>query len=57
MTVTELPYRYYLVRSAAVPHLSPVDKKFQLPVALWKRMPLSLTKIIGPRVIRWIPSI
>ena len=57
MTVTELPYRYHLVKSTAVPHLSPVDRKFQLPVAIWKRMPLSLTKIIGPRVIRWIPSV
>ncbi len=57
MQVTELPYRYHLARAKEVPHLSPVDAKFQLPVAAWKRMPLSWTKIIGPRVIRWIPSI
>jgi FemAB-related protein (PEP-CTERM system-associated) len=57
MKVTELPYRYHLVRAKEVPHLSPVDKKFQLPVAAWKRMPYAWTKIIGPRLIRWIPSI
>ena len=57
MTMTELPYRYHLVKAKTVPHLSPVDKKFQLPVEMWKRMPLSWTKVIGPRVIRWIPSI
>ena len=57
MAVTALPYRYHLVKAKEVPHLSPVDKKFQLPVAAWKRMPLSWTKIIGPRVVRWIPSI
>ena len=57
MKVTELPYRYHLVKAREVPHITPVDAKFQLPVAAWKRMPLSWTKIIGPRVIRWIPSI
>jgi FemAB-related protein (PEP-CTERM system-associated) len=57
MQVTELPYRYHLVRAKGVPHLSPADKKFQLPVAAWKRMPYSLTKIAGPQLIRWIPSI
>ncbi len=57
MTVTELPYQYHLARAKEVPHLSPVDKKFQLPVAAWKRLPLSWTKVIGPRLIRWVPSI
>lgn len=57
MRITELPYRYYLAKAKEIPHLSPVDAKFQLPVAAWKRMPLSWTKVIGPRVIRWIPSI
>ncbi len=57
MQVTELPYRYQLVRAKAVPHLSPLDKKFQLPVEAWKRMPYAWTKILGPRVIKWIPSI
>ena len=57
MTATELPYRYHLARAKEVPRLSPVDKKFQLPVAAWKRLPFSWTKVIGPRLIRWIPSI
>jgi FemAB-related protein (PEP-CTERM system-associated) len=57
MQVTELPYRYQLVRAKEIPHLSPVDRKFQLPIALWKRLPLSWTKVIGPGIIRWIPSI
>jgi len=57
MRVTELPYRYHLVRAQEIPHLSPVDKKFQLPVAAWKRLPFSWTKILGPRLIRCIPSI
>lgn len=57
MQVTDLPYRYHLVRAKEVPQLSAVDKKFELPVAVWKRMPFGLTKLIGPRLIRRIPSI
>jgi len=57
MQVTGLPYQYVLIRSREVPHLSPVDPKFRLPVTLWKHMPFAWTKILGPRLIRWIPSI
>ena len=57
MQVEELPYRYKLVRAKAVPHISPIDKKFQLPVEVWKRLPFSWTKVIGPRLIRWVPSV
>jgi FemAB-related protein (PEP-CTERM system-associated) len=57
MEVTPLPYRYYLARGKEVPHMSPVDAKFQLPVRLWKQMPFALTKMIGPQLIRRIPSV
>jgi FemAB-related protein (PEP-CTERM system-associated) len=57
MQVTELPYRYQLVRAREVPQMSPVDKKFQLPVEAWKRLPFGWTKIIGPALIRQIPSV
>ena len=57
MQMTGLPYRYQLVRAQAVPHMSPVDAKFQLPIALWKKMPFSWTKVVGPRLIRYIPSV
>jgi len=57
MQTIELPYRYQLVRAHDIPQLSPVDPKFQLPIALWKRLPFSWTKVVGPRLIRCIPSI
>jgi hypothetical protein len=57
MTETDLPYRYQLVRAKNVPQMSPVDQKFRAPVALWKQLPFAWTKILGPRVIRWLPSV
>ncbi len=57
MLETNLPYRYCLLKAKEVPHLSPIDKKFQLPVAVWRRLPFAVTKALGPRVIQWVPSI
>jgi FemAB-related protein (PEP-CTERM system-associated) len=57
MTMSALPYMFQLVSAKEVPHLSPVDPKFHLPVAVWKRMPFPWTKIVGPRLIPWIPSV
>jgi FemAB-related protein (PEP-CTERM system-associated) len=57
MQISELPYRFQLARAKEVPHMSPVDGKFQKAVALWKRMPYACTKVVGPRLIRCIPSV
>ena len=57
MQMIDLPYRYCLVRATQVPHLSAADSVFSLPVALWKRLPFSVTKVLGPQVIKWIPSV
>jgi hypothetical protein len=57
MRVDDLPYRYHLVRAKEIPQMSPVDAKFKLPVEAWKRLPFSLTKVLGPRLIPWVPSV
>lgn len=57
MMETELPYRYQLITAKEAPRLSPIDQKFELPVAAWKRLPFRWTKTLGPRVIRLIPSV
>ena len=57
MRTAALPYRYHLARAGEVPHLSPVDRKFRWPIALWKHMPFAWTKILGPKLIRWVPSV
>jgi FemAB-related protein (PEP-CTERM system-associated) len=57
MQVEQLPYRYLLNHAKEVPQMSPLDKKFRLPVEVWKRLPFGLTKVIGPPLVRRIPSI
>jgi FemAB-related protein (PEP-CTERM system-associated) len=50
-----LPYQFYLVRRKSMPNFSPVNPKFRLGVSLWKRMPLAMTKAIGPAMVRLFP--
>lgn len=55
MRETPLEYKYFLVRSRQAPNLNPLNPKYRLLVETWKRLPLSLTKLIGPRIVRNFP--
>jgi len=50
-----LPYQYFLVQRKTLPNYSPTNPKFKLAISLWGRMPLPLTKTIGPMLIRLFP--
>jgi FemAB-related protein (PEP-CTERM system-associated) len=45
-----LAYQYCLVNSDKVPDISPVNPKYRLLVNMWKRLPLSVSKVLGPLV-------
>lgn len=50
-----LPYQYVLCNGATMPDLSPSNPRIHLAVEAWKRMPLALTKVIGPRLTAYLP--
>ncbi|WP_051617317.1 FemAB family XrtA/PEP-CTERM system-associated protein [Desulfonatronovibrio hydrogenovorans] len=49
-----LAYQYVLHKKDELPDLSPNNPKYQSKIKTWQRMPLSLTKIIGPRISRYL---
>jgi FemAB-related protein (PEP-CTERM system-associated) len=51
----ELPYEIVLVRRKELPNFSPANPRFELAIRLWQRLPLFLTRILGPRLIRLFP--
>lgn len=53
--VEPLDYQVRLIRRKEAPNFSPANPKFRLATALWQRLPLGLTRMIGPRVVRWFP--
>jgi serine/alanine adding enzyme len=48
-------YEYYLADGATLPHMYPTNSKFRLAIAIWKRLPLFVTRALGPRIICDIP--
>jgi len=47
-----LHYEYYLVRAAAMPDLNPNNPKFRLFINAWQRLPVGLSRVIGPWLAR-----
>jgi FemAB-related protein (PEP-CTERM system-associated) len=47
-----LHYEYHLVKARAVPNVSPTNPKYRLFVETWKRLPLALSRRLGPLVAR-----
>lgn len=50
-----LPYQYILADGCAMPNVSPSNPKMHLAVETWKRLPLPLTKVVGPMLTRYLP--
>lgn len=50
-----LPYQYFLNRIKEIPNISPVNPKYQRKIEIWKRLPFWVTKIMGPRIVKYIP--
>jgi FemAB-related protein (PEP-CTERM system-associated) len=51
----ELCWEYWLAKGQSLPDLSPSNASFSPAIAVWRRLPVSVTKVLGPRVVRNIP--
>jgi FemAB-related protein (PEP-CTERM system-associated) len=49
-----MPYQFRLIRDKALPNLTPTNPKFQLPIAIWKRLPIGISRLLGPAIARRI---
>ena len=49
-----LAYQYQLLRAKELPNLSPSNPKYQKKIELWRKMPLALTKIVGPPLAKYL---
>lgn len=53
--IETLAYQVRLVKRKSVPNFSPTNPKFDLVMAMWKKVPLGLTRVLGPRLVRLFP--
>jgi FemAB-related protein (PEP-CTERM system-associated) len=47
-----LHYEYWLVHADAMPNVSPTNPKYRLFIETWKRLPLPVTRLLGPWIAR-----
>lgn len=47
-----LYYEYFLVKAKVMPNLSPANPKYHYFIETWKRLPLPLTRFLGPMLAR-----
>lgn len=51
----QLYWQYWLSEGRPLPELNPSNQKYRLAIQLWKRIPLQITQLIGPTIVKNIP--
>ncbi len=49
---TPLHYEYFLVKSREIPDISPMNPKYTALIALWQRLPLPVSRLLGPMLAK-----
>ena len=47
-----LHYRFHLAPGATIPDHNPLNPKYRLFIAAWKRLPLAVANVLGPPIVR-----
>lgn len=50
-----LHYQYVLQGLKELPRINPSNPKFALPRRIWSHLPLGVTKVVGPQLLKYIP--
>jgi serine/alanine adding enzyme len=48
-------WHYHLATGREVPHLNPQNSRFRIATRLWQQLPLSLTRRMGPAIVKHLP--
>ena len=51
----ELPYQIVPICRPDIPNFSPTNPKFELMIRVWRRLPLWLTRALGPKIVPLFP--
>ena len=50
-----LYWHYWLRNGCMLPELNPKNPKYQLAIRIWKQLPLRLTRMFGPAIVKYLP--
>lgn len=49
---TPLHYEYFLVKSREIPDINPMNPKYTALIAIWQRLPLPMSRLLGPMLAK-----
>jgi FemAB-related protein (PEP-CTERM system-associated) len=55
MEEVPLAYQYHLVKARELPNVSPANPRYQAAIKIWQKLPLPLTQLIGPSIVKRVP--
>lgn len=50
-----LHWQYLMSEEGPLPEINPKNPKYQAAIGLWQKLPVALTRLVGPRIVRSIP--
>ena len=51
----EQVWQYRLLEIDSLPELNPSNPKFKLAINIWRRLPLAIANLIGPKIVTKLP--
>lgn len=54
-TPSPMVWSYWVRNDGKMPDITPRNRKYHLAIGIWKKLPLSVTRLLGPRIIKNIP--
>ncbi len=54
-TPRQLYWHYWLKRGGTPPTLNPDNPKYALAIRAWQRLPLSISRTLGPHIVKYLP--
>ena len=50
-----LHWHYWQATPGPLPELSPANPKYRLAIRAWQRLPVAVTRALGPAIVKWLP--
>ncbi|MEE9320260.1 MAG: FemAB family XrtA/PEP-CTERM system-associated protein [Granulosicoccus sp.] len=51
----QLHWHYWTPAGESIPSLDPGNPKYRLVIGVWQKLPVPLTRLIGPPIVRYLP--
>ncbi|MEX0729895.1 MAG: XrtA system polysaccharide deacetylase [Aquisalimonadaceae bacterium] len=48
-------WHYWLPEGKAMPALRPDNPRYDIAIRLWKRLPVPVTRLVGPHIVKYLP--